>query len=103
MGFLANSTEIENAKFRIEFSSVGRDKLSWRCESEGYMQADLKNLKDVMIASIRKRGALMSRDIELECNEDGTNGVIIVGGSRVVGKFIIQKGLWSCTPRQENK
>lgn len=73
----------------IFFRNVGRNKCGWH--------AVLKPATDRRIlAQIRKHGQLASRDIDFEIAEDGRSGVVIVGGFRVVGEFVIEPPYMGC-------
>ena len=68
----------------IHFSNVGRDKSSWT--------AEIKNPSESALAKEAKRGGrLMSRDVDVELNDDCSAGVVIVGGWRTVGSFTIER------------
>lgn len=67
----------------VEFIDVGRDKRSWTETIEG------KDLYFEIERVVRRSGAIMSRGIDVEIEEDGT-GKIIVGGFRTVGTFKIR-------------
>jgi hypothetical protein len=68
----------------IHFSKVGRDKKSWT--------AEIKNPSNSAIAKEAKRGGwLMSREVDVEMNDDCSAGVVIVGGWRKVGSFTIER------------
>ncbi len=64
----------------VAFFEVGRDKKSW-VESMRVTHA-------AIVKSIRKRRALISRDIEVEFHEDGSSGNIYAG-TRPVGRFTV--------------
>lgn len=64
----------------IMFHNVGRGKVSW---SELLKQTPTLPIIERMV---RKKGVLMSRDIECLSNEAGTAGTIYVG-MRAVGTF----------------
>ena len=69
----------------VNFTSVGRDHKNW--------SEELPGLSDrVLLASIRRNSALMSRNVEFAWDESGENAVIIVGGLRCVGKLSVSGG-----------
>lgn len=70
----------------VKFENVGRDKKTW--------SADVSSLSDAeLIRSIRKQGALASRDIAFEWSEEGTSAQIYVGGFRCVGSISIDAAI----------
>lgn len=69
-------------KVIVEFSEVGRSKRSWT--------ETIVPTESAIIRAIRRKGALASRGIELEWNEDESSGVIVVGGMRTVGYFALR-------------
>lgn len=64
----------------VEFQSVGRAKRTWT--------TILPELSEVALyRAVKQRGALGSREIDFDYNEDEKRGLIVVGGFRVVGAF----------------
>ena len=61
---------------KVEFSNVGRTKASWSIEAAAVDE-------EFLALQVRKRRALMSQDIEVSLNEDGTGTVF--AGMRPVG------------------
>lgn len=69
---------------KIHFKQVGRDKRSWTAEN--------KNPSESWLAKEAKRGGgLMSSDVDVEMNDDGSTGVVIVGWFREVGQFVLER------------
>lgn len=68
---------------KIHFENVGRDHLSWSAEIEDVTYRRL-------LAEIRKKKALASRDVEFDFAEDGMSGNVIVGGWRPIGRFSLE-------------
>lgn len=72
----------------INFSDVGRDKHTWRTP----LLAPAGNVDLIEYEAtreVRKRGALLSRDVAALLNEDGTTGIVFAG-FRAVGRFVIE-------------
>jgi len=67
-----------NIKYKVKFIEVGRDKKSWEITMPTLCG-------DTMIKSVRKSGALMSFEIDVECYHGGTGW--IYAGMRNVGKI----------------
>lgn len=66
----------------VQFSDVGRDKLSWsKSFSQGTTTAHIAR-------EAKRGGRLVSNDVDAELNDSGI-GHIIVGGWRVVGNFTV--------------
>jgi hypothetical protein len=69
---------------KIHFKQVGRNKRNWTVEN--------KNPSESWLAKEAKRGgSLMSSDVDVEMNDDGSAGVVIVGGFREVGQFVLER------------
>lgn len=69
----------------VVFEGVGRGKLTWT--------AELASLSErALVREIQKKGALKSRGVDVEFNDDGTAGIILVGGFRCVGTFRVIDG-----------
>ena len=67
------------------FNNVGRGKVNWTEEfPEEPTDAQL-------MFSIRRSGALLSRDVDVERYDSGTGGEIVVVGFRTVGRFHVEK------------
>lgn len=66
----------------IIFRAVGRDKKCWTSILRPATD-------DLILREIRRHGGLASRDIDAMIDDDGTHGVIIVGGFREVGTFTL--------------
>lgn len=62
---------------RIHLENVGRGKLSWVLDLPDHYQLD--DIGDAIIRSVRKRRALMSRDITVMCDPDALKGEILAG------------------------
>jgi hypothetical protein len=70
----------------IKFQEVGRDKKSW--------DKQFKQVDEEQISREAKRGAgLMSSGVDAEINDMGSAGIILVGGWRQVGTFLIISNL----------
>ncbi len=79
-------------KVDVEFSEVGRFKQSWTLR--------INPTDEAIIKAIRRKRCLASRDIDLVWNEDKSGAVIVVGGTRTVGRFALQRkenDSWHCT------
>jgi hypothetical protein len=74
---------VTTAKCVIDFVEVGRSIRSWT--SQAMAPSD-----EAILAEIRRRGGLASRDVDIEWNDDGAGGVILVGGFRQVGTFRVR-------------
>ncbi len=68
---------------KVEFVNVGRNKVSWAIETKTVDE-------DFLALQVRKRGVLMSRDIDVSLSEDGTG--IIFAGIRPVGDVYVTAG-----------
>lgn len=66
----------------VNFIDVGRDKRSWSATIKG------NDILGEIASAVRKSGAIMSRSLDIELDEDGV-GEIIIGGFRTVGMFKI--------------
>lgn len=66
----------------VKFEDVGRDKKAWTLRTWGVDP-------DAMLRSIRQRGSLSSREIDIAFADDGKSGHVIVGGFRPVGRFTV--------------
>jgi hypothetical protein len=71
-----------SGKVSVAFADVGRGKRSWIAELPAFTEAALER-------QVRKNGGLASRGIEVQLVSE-TEGVVLVGGFRVVGRFSIQ-------------
>ena len=72
---------IKSAGIEVSFQNVGRGKNWWDAVIPG------NNITAEIISEIKKKGALVSREIAIEFDATGMNGVILVGGFREVGTF----------------
>jgi hypothetical protein len=70
----------------LRFVGVGRGKKSWTSVLKPVTE-------DGILREIRRHGGLMSRDVGAEISDDGTAGVVVVGGFREVGAFTIEPAL----------
>jgi hypothetical protein len=71
---------------RIRFEDVGRDRRTWEQEFTTDGDGDLSG--PALIGAIRKRGGVVSRDVDFLAGDDG-DMTIVVGGFRPVGKWRI--------------
>lgn len=67
----------------IHFKDVGRGKAQWSQQFPAITE-------DAIVKAIRRKGALMSSDIDVEMSDNNLTGVIIVGGWRAVGGFTVE-------------
>lgn len=65
---------------KVRFSEVGRDKRSWESELADLSYGEL-------LRAVKKAGALGSRGIDFDFNDETQRGLIWVGGFRPVGAF----------------
>lgn len=70
-------------KYTVEFVGVGRNNTSWS------VSLDQMPTEPILERHVRKRGALMSRDIECVFDEDLEHGCIFAG-MRTVGSFRVR-------------
>ena len=70
-------------KYTVEFVGVGRNNTSWS------VSLDQMPTEPILERHVRKRGALMSRDIECVFDEDLEHGIILAG-MREVGAFRVR-------------
>lgn len=73
------TTSVEVRAYDVEFIDVGRNKHRW---TERLTQ---QPTEPILANLVRKRGALMSQDIECDA------GLVIVGGMREVGRYEIRE------------
>jgi hypothetical protein len=66
---------------QVDFINVGASSKCWIAEL-----AKLDH--DLFYDEVARSGALMSKNIEFSVDDNGEHGQIIVGGVRVVGKFL---------------
>ena len=68
---------------RVRFENVGRDRQSW--------DAELTSTSDrALIREIYDKQALMSKAIDFDWNVAMEEADIVVGGSRIVGRIIVE-------------
>lgn len=66
----------------VHFQDVGRDKRSWKQVFPQVTEAALAR-------AAKKGGGLMSSNIDCLISDNGTTGLVLVGGWRPVGSFFI--------------
>jgi len=70
---------------KIAFVGVGRGKHSWVAEINTNNHPDV--VGHDLYLQVRKHGGLMSREVEVEYDEETFAGRVLVGGYRPVGTF----------------
>lgn len=67
----------------IHFLNVGRNKATWDVQMREVSE-------DAIIKAVRKKGCLMSRDIDVELSDDFSMGNVYAG-CRCVGTFTVER------------